>query len=121
MPTQTPSGAQLASGTVSSANTVTFDDLAEKRSYVAFAAGQGVRFTTPVSGTSDGVLSDRARIRELELASSQGGGTIILEDAGTGWPARPSVSAPVIWVGVGVVDPTELMAPYDIFVGPPPS
>lgn len=123
-PGQAPSGAAITTGTVTSANTVEFSGLTEKRRYVAYALGQGVRFTAPTaSGVQEGTIADRQRINDLEEAVVGGSGTFVITwDAVTGWPSRPDTSTPGIWQDLtgNASDPTELMADGDMFVGNAP-
>jgi hypothetical protein len=73
-----PSGPSAASSAVTSAGTVAFSDLADKRRYVAYAAGQGVRFATATSGLQASVATpDRERIKLLEDASAAPAGATV--------------------------------------------
>ena len=129
-PTRSPSGSAHASGTVTSAGTVTFDDLADDRRYVAYALTTGVRFATSTAGPLvPSSVPDRQRIGRLEevIASGEGGGGggggfALIEDAETGYADRPELAVHAIWIGWTDPGPDGLgvMSPYDVFIPVPP-
>jgi hypothetical protein len=63
-PTRSPTGPVVASGTVTSSGTVVFSGLGQRRRYVAYALGQGVRFLVP--DVARRATPDRQRIDDLE-------------------------------------------------------
>jgi hypothetical protein len=124
-----PSGATVTTGTVSSDGTLELTGLAEDARYVAFAAGLPVRFKVVPSRLREGELSDRERLREIELNGVSGGGAgggesgvgnvmVNRWDPDTGWAARPD-AARVDWEAPfegDYADPTDLMAAGDQLV-----
>lgn len=71
-----PTGAPVSTGVVDAANTVVFGGLADRRRYVAYADGQGVRFAVATSGLQTSVATpDRERIKMLEDAETGTGTT----------------------------------------------